>query len=206
MLLAISALFLQLRAIPQAGVAAAQTAAANAQAQPSDQEKDLLLSSGNALTDVGPLEAARIAVTPALPSASAGVPAPAALPPMPAPAAFAPVISAGKKPPFSGKLTDGPQRAWVGLALAQHGAAVFDAWSTRLALSRGAQELNPMLKPFAGNSSIYAAAQAGPALLDLLSHRMMTSRHAVLRKTWWIPQLAGAAASLTAGIQNLHRH
>ena len=63
-----------------------------------------------------------------------------------------------------------------------------------------------MLKPFAGNNSIYAAVQVAPTLLDYVGRRMMTSRHAVLRHTWWLPQVLGTAASLAGGVHNLGVH
>ena len=63
-----------------------------------------------------------------------------------------------------------------------------------------------MLKPFADNRSIYAATQVGPALLDLLGRRMMTSRSSLLRRTWWLPQVLGTAASLAGGVHNLGVH
>src|SRR6202049_4771175 len=50
------------------------------------------------------------------------------------------------------------QLMWRGLAIASSGAATFDAWTTRHAITTaGAQELNPLLRPFAGNGSLYAA-------------------------------------------------
>jgi hypothetical protein len=45
-----------------------------------------------------------------------------------------------------------------------------------------------------------------PALLDLLGRRMMTSRHPVLQRTWWLPQVLGTAASIAAGASNLRVH
>lgn len=64
------------------------------------------------------------------------------------------------------------QRVWLMLSIAQHGAATFDAWSTRRLISSG-QERNPLLRPFAGNASLYAVIQVGPALLDFVGRRMM---------------------------------
>jgi hypothetical protein len=137
-------------------------------------------------------------VAPAGSSAAAlDSPAPAASP------AIAPV-AASRRPAFAARVSQGPGKAWLGLAIAQHGAATFDAWSTRRAISRGAQELNPMLKPFAGNNSIYAAVQVAPTLLDYLGRRMMNSRNSVLRHTWWLPQVLGTAASLAGGVHNLN--
>ncbi len=75
---------------------------------------------------------------------------------------------------------------WKGLVIASSGAATFDAWSTRHAITTsGAQELNPLLKPFAGNASLYAAIQIGPALLDFAGRKMMYSRHSWMRRIWW---------------------
>jgi hypothetical protein len=95
---------------------------------------------------------------------------------------------------------------WRGLAIASSGAATFDAWSTRRAVSAGAQELNPMLKPFAGNSSIYAAVQVGPLLMDYIGKKMMYSRHSWVRHMWWVPQTASFVSSLFCGAHNLGYH
>jgi hypothetical protein len=99
------------------------------------------------------------------------------------------------------------RREWLALSVAQHSAAMFDAWSTRQAISSGrAQELNPMLRPFVRNDSIYAAIQVGPVLFDYLGRRMMTSRHGWARRTWWILQAVSTATSLASGAHNLSVH
>ena len=99
------------------------------------------------------------------------------------------------------------QRLWMGLGIASHSAATFDAWSTRHAITTaGGQELNPMLKPFAGNASIYAAIQVGPALMDYVGKKMMYSRHSWVRRMWWVPQTASFASSLFCGAHNLGVH
>ena len=96
------------------------------------------------------------------------------------------------------------KKIWMGLAITQSAAATFDAWSTRSVLSTGAgQELNPLLRPFAGNASLYTVIQVVPAGLDYLGHRMITSHHAWARHMWWLPQTLGTAASLAAGASNL---
>lgn len=96
---------------------------------------------------------------------------------------------------------------WFVLSLAQHSAAILDAWSTRRAISSGqAWEVNPFLRPFAGNGSIYAAIQVGPFVLDYVSRRMMHSEHAWIRHTWWVPQVLCTASSLASGINNLQFH
>jgi hypothetical protein len=99
------------------------------------------------------------------------------------------------------------QRLWMGLGIAAHSAATFDAWSTRHVITTtGAQEGNPLLRPFAGNSSLYAAIQIGPAVMDYVGKRMMYSRHTWVRRMWWVPQSASFASSLLCGAHNLAVH
>jgi len=99
------------------------------------------------------------------------------------------------------------QRLWIGLGIAEHSAATFDAWTTRRDISRfGAQELNPLLKPFAGNASLYAAIQVGPVVMDYVGRRMMYNRHSWVRRMWWVPQTASFTASLFCGVHNLGVH
>jgi hypothetical protein len=95
------------------------------------------------------------------------------------------------------------RRDWIALSIAQHGAATFDAWSTRLVISKQGQELNPLLRPFAGNPSLYAAVQVGPLLFDYAGRRMMTSQHGWMRRTWWLPQVLSTTASFVSGTHNL---
>ena len=98
-------------------------------------------------------------------------------------------------------------RMWVGLGIAEHSAATFDAWTTRRAITNyGAQELNPFLKPFAGNASLYAAIQVSPAVMDFVGKKMMSSNHSWVRKMWWVPQSASFASSLLCGAHNLGVH
>jgi hypothetical protein len=106
------------------------------------------------------------------------------------------------------KLTERPslkqQRVWWALTAAQHGAATFDAWSTRKSLESGnGYERNPLLRPFAGSPAIYPVIQALPLGLDYLSKRMMQSRHGIFRKTWWVPQTIATAGFVWSGAHNL---
>ena len=123
-----------------------------------------------------------------------------------APAAFepAPIVPAYKVP-MRAVSEQRQNREWLVLSLAAHSAAGFDAWSTRLVISSmpQAREMNPLLRPFAGNASMYAAVQVGPTILDFVSHRMMNSRHGWIRHTWWLPQAVSAAVSLSSGVHNL---
>jgi len=95
------------------------------------------------------------------------------------------------------------RRTWIALSLAQHGAAVFDAYSTRQAIATGATEQNPLLRPFATSPAIYAATQVGPLVLDYAARRMQLSRHEFIRRVWWVPQSTGAAISICAGVHNM---
>ncbi len=98
------------------------------------------------------------------------------------------------------------RRTWWALAFAGHGAAAFDAWSTRQAISQGrSRELNPLLRPFSHSGALYVAIQGSPALMDYLGHRMVTSQHRWVRRLWWLPQSAGTAFSLASGVHNLQR-
>jgi hypothetical protein len=95
------------------------------------------------------------------------------------------------------------KKIWYSLMAAQHSAAFFDAWSTRAAVNRGAQETNPFLKPFASSGAMYPAAQAFPAAMDYVGYRMLRSNNRVLRKLWWVPQTVSTFASVSAGVHNL---
>jgi hypothetical protein len=100
--------------------------------------------------------------------------------------------------------TRGQRIAWYTLAVTGHGAAAFDAYSTRLALSGGyGTESNPLLRPFAHSSALYAATQVTPAVMDFLGKRMMVSEHRWVRRMWWLPQAAGSGVSVAAGVHNM---
>lgn len=94
---------------------------------------------------------------------------------------------------------------WRGLVAVSHSAAVFDAWSTRNSLSQGhGYERNPLMRPFAGNGSIYAATQVAPVGLDFLSRYMLRRNNGLVRKLWWVPQTAFTAGSIWVGVRNVH--
>jgi hypothetical protein len=96
-----------------------------------------------------------------------------------------------------------PRKAWLVLSIAEHSAATFDAYSTRLAVSRGANEADPMMQPFAHSPAIYGAIQVGPLVLDYAARRMERSQHGFLRKTWWVPQTAATGLFLFSGAHNV---
>ena len=127
---------------------------------------------------------------------------------IPAPAAF---LKAGNPMTVSVAQLQAENRRkqfmWKSLVIASSGAATFDAWATRHTITTsGAQELNPLLKPFAGNASLYAAIQVGPVLLDFAGKKMMYSRHQWVRRMWWVPQSASFVTSIFCGAHNLAYH
>jgi hypothetical protein len=115
-----------------------------------------------------------------------------------------PFSNAAIKPAIHGTYETARQRKiWYGLVAASSGAAAFDAWTTRRAVSGDyGVEGDPLLRPFAHSNAIYAATQVSPAILDYVGHRMMTSHHEWMRKMWWVPQVAGTSFSLGAGVHN----
>jgi hypothetical protein len=151
-----------------------------------------------------------ISIQPALVSDSAELPTAPEQAPVSGPTLNA-FLRSGKPMTVSvGQLLDEEhhnRRIWMGVGIAVHSAATFDAWTTRRAISTsGAQELNPMFKPFAGNASLYAAIQVGPLVMDYVGKKMMYSRHSWVRRMWWVPQSASFASSLFCGVHNLGVH
>jgi len=95
------------------------------------------------------------------------------------------------------------RKIWYGLLVASHGAAAFDAWTTRRAVTGGyGVEGDPFQRPFANSGAIYATTQVTPIVMDYLGHRMMRSSHSWIRKAWWVPQAASASVSFGAGMHN----
>lgn len=95
------------------------------------------------------------------------------------------------------------RRNWLALAIAEHGAAAFDAYTTRQAIGSGAVEADPLMRPFAHSPSLYAAIQMAPLLLDFAARHMQRSPNAWVRKMWWLPQTGGTAIYLFSGSHNL---
>jgi hypothetical protein len=96
-----------------------------------------------------------------------------------------------------------PRKAWLILSIAEHSAATFDAYSTRMAVSKGATEADPMMRPFAHSPAIYGAIQVCPLVLDYAARRMEHSQLSLLRKTWWVPQSAATGIFLFSGVHNV---
>jgi hypothetical protein len=96
------------------------------------------------------------------------------------------------------------RKLWYALTIAGSTGAAFDAWSTKRAVVGGyGQEGNPFLRPFAHSNAIYAATQVSPAFMDFLGKRMMVSQYGLLRKIWWLPQVAGTGMSFASGAHNV---
>jgi len=97
------------------------------------------------------------------------------------------------------------RKLWYTLSITGSGAAAFDAWSTRRAISSGyGVEANPLLRPFSHSNAMYAATQVSPLVMDFIGKRMMTSHRQWMRSLWWVPQSAGTSMSLYAGVHNTH--
>lgn len=94
-------------------------------------------------------------------------------------------------------------RVWYLLVTTQHGAAFFDAHSTRGAL-RHYRELDPLLRPFAHSAALYPVMQIVPLGFDWLSRRLATSRHRWARDIWWLPQAAATAGFIWSGVHNMN--
>lgn len=97
-----------------------------------------------------------------------------------------------------------PRRTWLVLSIAEHSAATFDAYSTRQAVSKGASEADPLMRPFANSPAIYGAIQICPLVLDYAARRMERSQNSFLRHTWWVPQTAATGIFLFSGVHNMN--
>jgi hypothetical protein len=133
---------------------------------------------------------------------AAVMPLPAAEPIVPG---SAPLTLRPGKPAFNPEdASERQKKVWYALTIVSSGAAGFDAWSTRRAISGGyGTESNPLLRPFAHSNALYAATQVSPLLFDYVGRKLMTSRHPLLRRMWWLPQSAGTGMSLFAGVHNV---
>jgi hypothetical protein len=96
------------------------------------------------------------------------------------------------------------RRSWVALSAVVSGAAAFDAYSTRDAISHGAVEDDPLMRPFVHTNAIYAASQVSPMILDFVARRMQRSSNGFVRHIWWVPQSAATAEYIFCGVHNLH--
>lgn len=93
-------------------------------------------------------------------------------------------------------------KLWFVLTSAEHGAATYDAWSTRRAIDGGRVEADPVMRPFAGSAAIYGAIQVVPFGLDYLAHRLQRSS-GWAHHIWWVPQSAATVTFLFSGSYNV---
>jgi hypothetical protein len=152
---------------------------------------------------VGPFEPGRLTPTPVLAVAAEPLPEPAAAAAA-EPAAFIATPAKDDRAKLEERRN---KHIWLALAIAQNSSATFDAWTTRRVISSGeGHETDPLLRPFASNDSLYAVIQVAPVALEYLSWRMMHSDHQWERRTWWMPQAAGAVMNFASGVHNLGVH
>jgi hypothetical protein len=96
------------------------------------------------------------------------------------------------------------RKIWYALSFTGSGLAAADAWSTRRAITQGyGVEGNPMLRPFSHSGALYGATQVSPLVMDFIGKRMMVSQNRILRKMWWLPQVAGSGVSTFAVVHNV---
>lgn len=120
---------------------------------------------------------------------------------LPAPALVAPVRNEQK---LSGeRRPELPKKTFFTLALLNHSAVTFDAYSTRRLVNAGGSELNPVLKPISDSNALYAVMQIWPTAMDYMGARMARSSKPWVRKMWWVPQTATAASSFVIGARNI---
>ena len=223
MLIAVAALLFQFSVFSPSNIQAAEKASptvAQAAKDPASLNKsdsltvsgkqEVLIAANSAETEApvaftpGRLVPEPMAVASPAPAAPVANPAsPVAI--EPAPIVYRPAYGPIYGSPIRAVSDRRQNREWLGLSIAAHTAAGFDAWSTRRVISSvpNAQEMNPFLRPFAGNASMYAAVQVLPAVLDFVSRRMMNSHHEWARRTWWLPQAVSAVVSVSSGVHNL---
>jgi hypothetical protein len=96
------------------------------------------------------------------------------------------------------------RKTWLMLAVAEHSAATFDAYSTRRAIETGAHESDPIMRPFANSPAIYAAIQVAPVAFDFAARKMQRSQNNFIRHTWWLPQAVGTGVYLFSGVHNMN--
>jgi hypothetical protein len=184
---------------PQSGDAA-KTVVERPAAVSVDTEKDSSSSKTLPSTPEPKIKSDAEIVADASSAAVAATPAPAPVAP------GSPVLSVGAGKPAASRDYDSEKqkKVWYALLFASSGAAAFDAWSTRRAISAGAgTESNPMLAPFAHSGALYAAAQVSPLVMDFIGRKMMTSENHVIRRMWFLPQSLGLSMSVAAGAHNV---
>jgi hypothetical protein len=115
-----------------------------------------------------------------------------------------PEINPGKPQDVKSAESYPSPKSWLALSILQHGAAGFDAYSTRYAVSRGAVEDDPLMRPFVHSPAIYFVSQLCPLALDLVGRKMQRSQNNFIRRMWWLPQTASTGMYLFSGLHNMN--
>jgi hypothetical protein len=89
------------------------------------------------------------------------------------------------------------------LAEIDAGTATWDDFASRRVIAHGGYERNPLMRPFVHNSGTIAVETIGEVwFMAFVADRMKRSDHAILRKTWWLPQALNITAKLYGGINS----
>lgn len=96
-----------------------------------------------------------------------------------------------------GMLRDRPVMALAGVHAA---IASWDGIETRQGIAAGWGEADPLSRPFVHtNAAMLAAGAVEVAGFAIVAHKMRSSRHRVLRDTWFIWQTVPIAAHVVSG-------
>jgi hypothetical protein len=89
------------------------------------------------------------------------------------------------------------------LAEINAGGAIWDDLASRRVIDRGGFERNPLMRPFVHTPGTLAVETIGEVwVVAFLADRMKRSDHAILRKTWWLPQALNITAKIYGGINS----
>jgi hypothetical protein len=207
MMLAVAALLFQITPFAQAlpantGVQAPTTSSAPAATNPAPRTLVAgadTTTSANLPLSAMPIHPAAVATSELLSADAINAPANDYLS-----AITVPGIEDGKPVRFVSVESLPSRKKWLALSLVEHGAAAFDAYATRDAVTHGAHEDNPFLAPVANSNAIYAVSQIAPLLLDIATHKMQRSDNNFVRHTWWVPQSVGTVVYIFSGVHDLH--
>lgn len=98
-------------------------------------------------------------------------------------------------------------RPVVALTATDAAVASWDYTQTRFGIESGGIEKDPLIRPFAHNTAaMVAAATVEVMTVGYMAQRMKHSDHALLRKTWWIPQVVGIGAHIGCAIYSRGSH
>lgn len=94
----------------------------------------------------------------------------------------------------------------VTLGAAQTAAQLWDGYTTRRAVEHGGYEADPLARSFTGRYPTWGTmVPAGTVQIigtALIAERMRRSHNHVIRKIWFVPQVASTAVSLAMVLRN----